>query len=218
MMTNRNISIKKALFYVSLGIYIVISIINTTMFAKYFGDVYRYVMIFCFSLLLIREVMGKLRRKRIKLWFIAATIVGISLLGDSGANTILTIIIFSVAASDLDFEEIGRFSYKLIFISLLFVILCSWIGIIEDYVYVMGGRTRHYLGFLYALQPAGLTFELVTLNLYLNRNKKNNKGKWILLALCIYIFSMTKSRFTFFLEIVMFIADYVYRKRESTRK
>lgn len=215
MIIRKRINLRKALFYMSLSIYIVISIINTSMFAKHFSSYYKYVMVFCFMLLFIREAQSKMSKTRLELWFIAMAIIGISLIGNSGANTILTIIMYSVAASDMDFDEMGRVAYRIILAALMFVLFCSRFGIIDDYVYVMAGKPRHYLGFLYALQPAGLTLELVVLNLYLNRKKNKNMGKWIMLALGIYVFTMTKSRLTFFLEVLMFAVDFVYHKKEG---
>ena len=206
---------QKSLFYLSLGMYLIISVLNTSLYTLYIGKAYKYILIFCFGLLVLRELTHKITIKRFKLWVLSGCIILVSFIGQSGANTILTIIVFSVAASDLEFDSIASFSYRLLFICTLFVVISSQIGIIEDHVYYMAGQPRHYLGFLYALQPAGLMFELVALNLYLHRNERKNRLLILLIVLGVIIWRMTKSRLTFFLEVFMILFDYVYKKRRK---
>lgn len=208
---------QKSLFYLSLGIYLIISVLNTSLYTLYFGDVYKIILIFCFALLAFREILHKFTIKRLKLWILSGCIILVSFIGHSGANTILTIIVFSMSASDLEFDSIASFSYRLLFICILFVVISSQIGIIDDYVYYMSGQPRHYLGFLYALQPAGLMFELVALNLYLHRNRKKNRQLILLIILGVIIWRMTKSRLTFFLEIILIVFDFIYKKRRKIR-
>ena len=211
---------QKPLFFISLGIYLIISVLNTSLYTLYIGNTYKFILIFCFALLALRELTHRITIKRFKLWVLSGSIVFLSFIGHSGANTILTIIVFSVAASDLEFDSIALFSYRLLLICTLFVVISSQIGIIDDYVYYMAGQPRHYLGFLYALQPAGLMFELVALNLYLHRNRRKNLQLILLIILGVFIWRMTKSRLTFFLEVFMIVFDYIYKKRRkiSTNK
>ena len=138
--------------------------------------------------------------------------------GTGAPNSLLTIIVFTIAASDMDFKKIAQVSYYVILLMLCFIILSSKTGVVEDYVYVMAGRPRHYLGFLYTLQPAGLMMESVMLNLYLNKNKKRNYSILVLMTGGIAIFYYTRARLTFFFEMFMILYDVVVRYKPSLGK
>lgn len=211
----KKVKISEGIFFFSLGIYIVLSIVNTSLFARYVPGLYKAGLYFSLVVLLIREFQNKMSKKRFFVWLVTLVIIFISVIGQSGANTILTILFFSAASSDIDFDRIATFTYKLLVSCTLLVISASMVGIIDDYVYVMAGQPRHYLGFLYALQPAGIMFEIMALNLYLHRDKEKNRQLWLLLLGSIFVFAMTKARLTFVLQILMIVFYFLYRHKEK---
>ena len=201
------------LFFCSLGLYIILSVINTSLYAQYVPRLYKIGIYVSLLLLVIRELLHKMTKKRLVFMAITASVIVVSIIGQCGANTILTIMIFSISASNLEFDRIANFAYKILFVSLVFVVVSSMSGIINDYVYVMAGKSRHYLGFLYALQPAGLMFEILALNLYLNRNNKKNRQLIFLLFGTVFVFVMTKSRLTFFLQMILIVFDFMFKHK-----
>lgn len=211
----REMKMADFIFYLALGMYIILSIMNTSLYAQYFPKFYKPGICMCCCLLFIREFVKKTSRRRFFLGLLTVLVIVIAIVGQSGANTILTIMIFAISASDLEFDDIAGISYKLISSGMLVVIASSMFGIIDDYVYIMAGKARHYMGFLYALQPAGLMLELMALSLYMHRNKRINKQFPFLLFGMVFVFIMTKSRLTFFLQIILILYDYMYKHQKK---
>ncbi len=212
---NQRAKISAILFLLALDIYLIFGIINTSLYANAIAGIYNYALLLSIAILALRELyQQKIRIRRIIAFFVTAFLIGISVfLREGGASkSILTIIVFTIAASSMDFEMIAKNSFFVILGMLIFIILSSQLGVINDFVYVMAGKPRHYLGFLYTLQPAGLMLELVILYLYTHRQDNRKRGIIPLMAFAVVIFYYTRARLTLFLEVMMFVYDYVYRK------
>lgn len=212
---------KDIVYLLALGAYLVFAILNTSLYACYITAIYKAIILFSITLLILREIwQWKMMSIRVLLFFFACILLMMltAFRGTGAPNSLLTIIVFTIAASDMDFKKIAQVSYYVILFMLCFIILSSKTGVVEDYVYVMAGRPRHYLGFLYTLQPAGLMMESVMLNLYLNKNKKRNYSILVLMTGGIAIFYYTRARLTFFFEMFMILYDVVVRYKPSLGK
>lgn len=212
---------KDIVYLLALGTYLVFAILNTSLYACYITAIYKAIILFSITLLILREIwQWKMMSIRVLLFFFACILLMMltAFRGTGAPNSLLTIIVFTIAASDMDFKKIAQVSYYVILLMLCFIILSSKTGVVEDYVYVMAGRPRHYLGFLYTLQPAGLMMESVMLNLYLNKNKKRNYSILVLMTGGIAIFYYTRARLTFFFEMFMILYDVVVRYKPSLGK
>lgn len=188
-------------FEIIFSFYIIVSILSNSFFALYLPNYSALVLIsFCF--LFVREIV--INKFRIKTLFQTGLVLCfIALIWTSNnlqlTNPLISLIIFSLCARDLDYGKILEISFKLILTMLLIIIISSQLGIITDYVSNQAGRVRHFLGFLYALYPGTLIFELMLIAIYLN---KSFKIKLFLVLLDFVVFIFTDSRLSFGLTLI----------------
>lgn len=204
----------QAIYDFVVCIYLIFAILNTSLFSSSLTYVYKTILLFSIFLLMCREAMHQnIAGRKLALLIIAFLLIFFSAFGSNGRNShsILTIIIFVFTATDINHDKTAQVCFNTISGTLLFVIICSKLGIINDYIYVMAGYPRHFLGFLYALQPAGLMLELIALNVYIHRNRKKNIMLVILLVGELWIYRETRARLTLFFSLV-FAAYYVIDK------
>lgn len=170
-----------------------------------------------------REVMHQnIAGRKLTILVLALFLILLSVIGSNGrsSNSILTIILFAFTATDINQDKTAQICFNTISGMLLFVIICSKLGIINDYIYIMAGYPRHFLGFLYALQPAGLMLELIALNVYIHRKRKKNIMLAILIVAELWIYRETRARLTLFLSLVL-AAYYIidkYKPKLSQRR
>lgn len=112
-----------------------------------------------------------------------------------GVSNLLETILLVYCGRRLDFRKIAWTSLIVSTSALFVVVAASQLGIIENYISASEyGRTREYLGFLYALQPAQILFNITCLACYLWKGRMG-LGLGSLLILCnVLMYQATDSR------------------------
>lgn len=196
-----HIGIRQRSFEFIFIFYLIMAILSNTFFALYIPS-YSVIAIISFGLLFFREIsVNKFRVKTIvQIVLVGCFVILILASGNMQlTNPLVSLIIFSLCARDLDYQRILKLSFKVILSILLIVIISSQIGLITDYISVFEDRTRHFLGFLYALYPGALVFELMLIAIYLD---KSFCCKLLLVILNFVIFGLTSGRLSFGLTLI----------------
>lgn len=134
------------------------------------------------------------------------------------ANNVALSVLLVFCSRGIDFDRLAKSSLVLGFGCVLMVISLSIAGVIEDVVVVHGDRTRHYLGFRYALFPSQYLFLFTGLVLYLRRNRGFFIDSLLLISANCAIFILTDSRLSFFLSVAMIVLVSFARLRELRLK
>ena len=190
---------------VALGIFLTVSILNVTFYARYMpGTVYKLAIAFSIFLLFVKEMFKRKYDYRALIGLFATIliyfIVGkMTVLGSEVPVSVL----FIYALRDVPFKKVAQTSLVVSTCLLFFIIVSAKVGIITNYIEVSGSRVRSYLGFRYALFPSMLLMDIVAIVFYLKQNKIQY-WKWLLLSLSVYwVYDQTDSRLTFFSSCIL---------------
>ena len=198
-------SLPELLALVALGIFLTVSILNVTFYARYMpGTVYKLAIAFSIFLLFVKEMFKRKYDYRALIGLFATIliyfIVGkMTVLGSEVPVSVL----FIYALRDVPFKKVAQTSLVVSTCLLFFIIVSAKVGIITNYIEVSGSRVRSYLGFRYALFPSMLLMDIVAIVFYLKQNKIQY-WKWLLLSLSVYwVYDQTDSRLTFFSSCIL---------------
>ena len=190
---------------VALGIFLTVSILNVTFYARYIpGTVYKLAIAFSIFLLFVKEMFKRKYDYRALIGLFATIliyfIVGkMTVLGSEVPVSVL----FIYALRDVPFKKVAQTSLVVSTCLLFFIIVSAKVGIITNYIEVSESRVRSYLGFRYALFPSMLLMDIVAIVFYLKQNKIQY-WKWLLLSLSVYwVYDQTDSRLTFFSSCIL---------------
>ena len=202
-------SLPELLALVALGIFLTVSILNVTFYARYLpGTVYKLAIAFSIFLLLLKESFKSKYDYR-ALIGLFATILIYLIVGKMTAlsSNIAVGILFIYTLRDVPFKKVAQTSLVVSICLLLFVIISAKFGIITNYIEISGPRVRSYLGFRYALFPSILLMNIVAIVFYLKQNKIRY-WQWVLLALSVYwVYDQTDSRLTFYSSCILLVTN-----------
>ena len=202
-------SLPELLALVALGIFLTVSILNVTFYARYLpGTVYKLTIAFSIFLLLLKESFKRKYDYR-ALIGLFATILIYLIVGKMTAlsSNIAVGILFIYTLRDVPFKKVAQTSLVVSICLLLFVIISAKFGIITNYIEISGPRVRSYLGFRYALFPSILLMNIVAIVFYLKQNKIRY-WQWVLLALSVYwVYDQTDSRLTFYSSCILLVTN-----------
>ena len=198
-------SLPELLALVALGIFLTVSILNVTFYARYMpGTVYKLAIAFSIFLLFVKEMFKRKYDYR-ALIGLFATILIYFIVGKMTAlgSEVPVSILFIYALRDVPFKKVAQTSLVVSTCLLFFIIVSAKVGIITNYIEVSESRVRSYLGFRYALFPSMLLMDIVAIVFYLKQNKIQY-WKWLLLSLSVYwVYDQTDSRLTFFSSCIL---------------
>ncbi|MBR4163497.1 MAG: hypothetical protein IKR11_08245 [Solobacterium sp.] len=211
----KNIKLPEFFFFLAYAIYLGINIVSFSFLFDYTGNaIYKYGTIFSIILLLVKEFLCN--EKLFKKTFTSLVLVGLIVVMMYATGTTIRIksipliFLFPFCSRDVDLKKISLFTIIETGFLLLMIILMSQTGIIKDYIMDIGTRNRHFLGFLYALYPSTLLFNITILSFYLSKDHFNFPY-WIILVGCNYwVYKMTDSRLTFVLCIFTLLCMLIY--------
>ena len=198
-------SVPELLALVALGIFLTVSILNVTFYARYLpGTVYKLAIAFSIFLLFVKEMFKRKYDYRALIGLFATILIYFIVGKMTALSSELSVsILFIYALRDVPFKKVAQTSLVVSMCLLLFVIISAKLGIITNYIEVSGSRVRSYLGFRYALFPSMLLMDIVAIVFYLKQNKIQY-WKWLLLSLSVYwVYDQTDSRLTFFSSCIL---------------
>ena len=177
-------SLPELLALVALGIFLTVSILNVTFYARYLpGTVYKLAIAFSIFLLLLKESFKRKYDYRALIGLFATTLIYLIVGKMTALSSELSVsILFIYALRDVPFKKVAQTSLVVSMCLLLFVIISAKLGIITNYIEISGPRVRTYLGFRYALFPSILLMNIVAIVFYLKQNKIQY-WQWLRLAL-----------------------------------
>lgn len=198
-------SVPELLALVALGIFLTVSILNVTFYARYLpGTVYKLAIAFSLFLLVIKESFKRKYDYRTLIGLFATILIYFIVGKMTSLSSELPVSIFFIyTLRDIPFKKVAKTSLVVSMCLLFFVIISARLGIITNYIEISGPRVRAYLGFRYALFPSVLLMNIVAIVFYLKQNKIQY-WQWLLLALSVYwVYDQTDSRLTFYSSCVL---------------
>lgn len=200
------------IFFFSYSIFLLFGIFSQSFYLRYFVETYKYIYAFCCIVLFLKEIQVlRLSKKGIIGLLICVLLFSLTYIGSSGANqnTVPAMFIFIYSSRNIKFEKIAKYTLVFSSLSLGFIILSAYAGLIDNYTITTtaGGiqRTREYIGFRYALFPSTILFNISCLFVY---TKKKNIKIWqviILLFINYWMYLRTNSRFTFYISVFILV-------------
>ena len=213
----RRDSLKNMLFYIPYVAYLLYSLLNTSFYAKYINSYGKILFAFCVLLLILKEFLGArfISRDGV-LALVLIVITGYFYMYFGLAQTLLPIFIYS--ARNMEVNKILRISYIISLVMLVFIILSSYLGIIQNYIYYSALRERQYLGFRYALYPSSILCNIIFLKIYLEKENISWLSLICLLVGNYILFQYTDSRLTFMLGTALIIFSAIMKKSQKFRE
>ena len=195
----KKITFSELLAYLALVIFLLVSIFDTSFFARYIPLlVHKGLLALSAILLLVREVFySKYSLKNI-IGFVLATILIFSAgFGSSFVSTLTISIILIYCLRDFQLENLAKVTLVVTLISFIIIIASSKLGIIQDYVEISTFRIRHYLGFRYSLFPSTFYLNITALVYFLKQEKIKYWQLFLLVLGNFFVFQQTNSRLAF---------------------
>lgn len=213
----RRDSLKNMLFYIPYVAYLLYGLLNTSFYAKYINSYGKILFVFCFLLLLLKEFLGTRFTSRDGLLaLVLIVITGYFYMYFGLTQTLLPIFIYS--ARNMEVNKILRISCIISLFMLVFIILSSYLGIIQNYISYSVLRERQYLGFRYALYPSSILCNIIFLKIYLEKENISWLSLVCLLVGNYILFQYTDSRLTFILGLVLIIFSAIMKKSSGFRR
>ena len=213
----RRDSLKNMLFYIPYVAYLLYSLLNTSFYAKYINSYGKILFAFCVLLLILKEFLGARFTSRDGLLaLVLIVITGYFYMYFGLTQTLLPIFIYS--ARNMEVNKILRISYVVSLVMLVFIILSSYLGIIQNYIYYSALRERQYLGFRYALYPSSILCNIIFLKIYLEKENISWLSLICLLVGNYILFQYTDSRLTFMLGTALIIFSAIMKKSQKFRE
>ncbi|MGT2771442.1 hypothetical protein [Streptococcus marimammalium] len=203
----KKLNFNELIAIISFIVFLVSSLLSTSFYYQYFIDFHKYIIVSSVSLLFIKEFSSKYDFRKLFSILIIIVILSITILKSSGINQLLFPIsfIYIYYLKDLSFEKISKITFIISLTTLIFIILSSKLGIITDYIVSDTIRTRHFLGFRYALFPSTIMTNITLLFVYFKKNAIKYYQLVLLFFINYWIFNQTNSRLTFYTSILILI-------------
>lgn len=213
----RRDSLKNMLFYIPYVAYLLYSLLNTSFYAKYINSYGKILFAFCVLLLILKEFLGaRFTSRDGVLALVLIVITGYFYMYFGLTQTLLPIFIYS--ARNMEVNKILRISYIISIFMLVFIILSSYLGIIQNYIYYSALRERQYLGFRYALYPSSILCNIIFLKVYLEKENISWLSLICLLVANYVLFQYTDSRLTFILGVALIVFSTIMKKSQKFRE
>ncbi|HFI0811053.1 TPA: hypothetical protein ACGO1E_001783 [Streptococcus suis] len=204
------ITINKSLFIevvqlASFLVFLVLSILNISLYKVYFSRFFSIISLVTIVICIVGELLKKYNFKSIigLVSTIVLFIISVKVSSGSMQLTLPISFLFIFCLRNKDFYSIARNSFFLSLVTLIFIIVSSKIGIIQDFVFMNNGRERHFLGFTYALYPSTIMANITVLYAIIAQRKSKIINIFILLVMNYWIYSQTDSRFTFAASVLV---------------
>lgn len=213
----RRDSLKNMLFYIPYVAYLLYSLLNTSFYTKYINSYGKILFAFCVLLLILKEFLGaRFTSRDGVLALVLIVITGYFYMYFGLTQTLLPIFIYS--ARNMEVNKILRISYVISVFMLVFIILSSYLGIIQNYIYYSALRERQYLGFRYALYPSSILCNIIFLKVYLEKENISWLSLICLLVANYVLFQYTDSRLTFILGVALIVFSTIMKKSQKFRE
>lgn len=208
-------------FFASYCIYLILMISRTSFLDQYIserGD--KLILLICLLLLFAKEYSdGKFH----PLLLIAVFLIGgmVLIIHKDASFTKAFFLAYLFCGRDVSFERIAKLTVIISSFMLLVIIAGSQMGLITNYIMDPGSdREREFIGFLYALYPAAYLTNIISLEIYLKKEKIRLLELIFFFIVNYWIYVKTNSRLSFlmaaaiiFLGLILKLMTYIAKTR-----
>lgn len=193
-------------FIIAWCIYLVVKILKTSFYARYFPEHDTVLlMAVCIPLLIIHELQHMKSSYKELIGIVTCIllifiVLRLKFMGGGGSDIAL-MLIFIYCSRDISLDIVFKITIVITSLMLVFIIGSCFLGIIPNYI-DYGSRTRQYLGFRYTLYGPAFLFNITLLYLYIKQNKITWVGTGIVVLANILVYQWTGSRLSFGLSVI----------------
>lgn len=202
------------IFCFSYSIYLIFSLFSKTFLFQYYNvNVYRLIKVSYIALLFYIEYRDKKFNKNRIIGIILCLLLYLNTSYIGGVLSDSLSILILCSSRHAKFDKIAKITVIIEVFVLSLTIVLAKIGIIENYINYEY-RVREYLGFLYALFPSMILFNITCLVIYLNREKNIKKIIYkviLLLVANVFVYKLTGSRLSFACSIFLLICFCLFK-------
>lgn len=169
------------------------------------------------GMLLLLKLAYFLKKISIKtaIWILIFLAFGVAMSIQTRNPSVIFIVMFLILANDVQFTTIARYTYITIWITCVFVVLLSLLGIIENRVFYRDGIPKYALGFIYVGTVNNYYLHCVILRIFEKRSKIKWNELFIYFAIAFMINSVSHVRGDFYLTIIILLLSIIYIKWDS---
>ena len=209
---------KKWMFLFAYGIYLVAVILYSSVYAEmdYMRLFFPVVRFAAYGLVCAKIILDFLDKgysaKELGVIVAVGTLFLISAYVTKDKN-LLIYWVFIVAAHDMDFQDIIKWSLWVHIGALMFVIGSCYVGILENRIFglMYGIRIRDSLGFQYTTTGSNFFFYIILMWVYWRKSKITWPEVAVLIAGNLYLFSKTDTKNAFALGMLAIIGTVVLK-------
>ena len=207
------------IFLISYTLFIALMILRTSMYTKFFPDSLYKVMILGFLLILVLAEYIK-NRYTVQAIVSVAVIVVMTLMIHRVSMFITAASLYYIyAAREYSFRRISKVSAWLTFGLVMFILISAKLGLITNYVMdAYGERPREFLGFTYALYASAFFFNIIALDMYVNRERVPFYRIAFYVVINTWIFRVTDSRLSFIFNMLLILWELVMKVSKNRKK
>ena len=209
-------------FIVSFVFYIIFSVLRQSFYLKYFPDsIFKVVILAAYAIMFTSEMLSNGYKSK-EVAGIGILII-LSLIMFNRSFLTMPLFIFVLCSRNVDFQKIAKYTSYAILLTMCFIIVSAYAGIIPNIVTKGIGingelRVRCFMGFRYALNPSSIFFNAAALNLYAYKEKFSNLRYVVITAITVLIYKITDARLNFYLTVIIIFCFFVIEKYPDVLK
>lgn len=205
------------IYLATLAVYLVFAFLQNTTFEDYIGGhFYNIISYLAFGVLILKIVFYDHYHLIANLFIISGFLFSIVVWRNSGANLILVMIAFILAAKNVSFDDIVKTYFNVNFWLLVVVIACSLLGVINNLSFVAQGRgTRYALGVIYPTDFAARILYLMLADAYLNFRNLNTTRYLVYVLIALACKQVTDARLNFYCMLLLIIVSAIAQVAEQ---
>lgn len=205
------------IYLATLAVYLVFAFLQNTTFEDYIGGhFYNIISYLAFGVLILKIVFYDHYHLIANLFIISGFLFSIIVWRNSGANLILVMIAFILAAKNISFDDIVKTYFNVNFWLLVVVIACSLLGVINNLSFVAQGRgTRYALGVIYPTDFAARILYLMLADAYLNFRNLNTTRYLVYALIALACKQVTDARLNFYCMLLLIIVSAIAQVAEQ---
>ena len=205
------------IYLATLAVYLVFAFLQNTTFEDYIGGhFYNIISYLAFGVLILKIVFYDHYHLIANLFIISGFLFSIIVWKNSGANLILVMIAFILAAKNVSFNDIVKTYFNVNFWLLVVVIACSLLGVINNLSFVAQGRgTRYALGVIYPTDFAARILYLMLADAYLNFRNLNTTRYLVYVLIALACKQVTDARLNFYCMLLLIIVSAIAQVAEQ---
>ncbi len=199
-------------FFVSYCIYLILMISRTSFLGQNITErEYKLVLLVCLLLLFAKEYADRQFNPLLimAVFLIAAMFL---IIHKDASFTKAFFLAYLFCGRDVSFERIARVTVIVSSFMLLLIIASSQMGLITNYIMDPGSdREREFIGFYYALYPAAYLTNIISLEIYLKKEKIRLFELILFFMISYWVYVKTNSRLSFLMTAAVILLGMILK-------